>query len=162
MAKKDLTPLQGARFEGGRKAMDELIQKNLKYPQAALDNKIEGTVHLFLDINNKGEVTHVKVISGIGYGCDEEAVRVVRLMRFAVEKVRNMHVVYHHKLQIHFKLPTLHKSDTTLPLNPQETAHSLELNYVIVPKVVQNPKPEVAKQAKNTKPKPKVVYQYSI
>lgn len=158
MAKKDLTPLQGAHFEGGKKAMDEHIQKHLRYPQAALDNKIEGTVHLFLDINNKGQVTHVKVISGIGHGCDEEAVRVVKMMRFTVEKLRKMHVTYHHKLQIHFKLPIQKELNITTPPSGV-IVENMPINYVIIPKVVQ-------KEKKDTKPKvpqkPKVIYQYSI
>lgn len=161
MAKKDLTPLQGAHYEGGKKAMDEHIQKHLKYPKSALDNKIEGTVHLFLDINNKGEVTHVKVISGIGHGCDEEAVRVVKMMRFAVERVRNMHIVYHHKLQIHFKLP-VHKElkiDNQEPMNP--SAEPMAINYIIVPTVLKKKEDNKTKQTPKQQ-KPKVIYQYNI
>lgn len=162
MAKKDLTPLQGAHYEGGKKAMDEHIQKHLKYPKSALDNKIEGTVHLFLDINNKGEVTHVKVISGIGHGCDEEAVRVVKMMRFAVEKVRNMHVVYHHKIQIHFKLPIHKELEIEPPVPTSSLVENMNINYIIVP---NPPKKEkiVDKKAQVAKPqKPKVIYHYSI
>ena len=155
MAKKDLSPLQGAYYEGGKKAMDEHVQKHLRYPEAALIKKIEGSVHLFLDINNRGEVTHVKVITGIGHGCDEEAVRVVKLMKFAVEKVRNMHVVYHQKIQIHFKLPKA--AAAALPnVLPQNTSAGNEYNYVIVPA-----KPKVISKEKKEE-KPKVIYTYNI
>ncbi len=155
MAKKDLSPLQGAYYEGGKKAMDEHVQKHLRYPEAALAKKIEGSVHLFLDINNKGEVTNVKVVSGIGSGCDEEATRVVKLMKFHVEKVRNMHVLYHQKIQIHFKLPK--QSIAPAPTMPVPDATSaVSYNYVITPA-----KPKVVKKVEK-EAKPKVIYSYNI
>lgn len=157
MAKKDLSPLQGAYFVGGKAAMDEHIQQNLRYPQAAIDKKIEGTVHLFLDIDNKGNVSHVKVIAGIGHGCDEEAIRVVKLMKFHVEKLRNMHVVYHQKLQIHFKVP---KQIAIAPLPEDTKSTGMDnsvYNYILIPA-----KPKV-KDIKPTKVKPKQnIYTYYV
>ncbi|MFN0204150.1 MAG: energy transducer TonB [Bacteroidia bacterium] len=116
---------------------------------------MEGSVHLFLDINNRGEVTHVKVISGIGHGCDEEAVRVVKLMKFAVEKVRNMHVVDHQKIQIHFKLPKAVAAPLPNVL-PQNTSAGVEYNYVIIPA-----KPKI-KPTEKKEEKPKTIYTYNI
>jgi TonB family protein len=144
MAKKDFSPLQGAYFLGGKTAMDEHIRTHLRYPQAAIEKKIEGTVHLFLDIDHKGVVTHVKVVAGIGHGCDEEAIRVVKLMKFQVEKVRNMHVVYHHKLQIHFKVPK--QVAVALPTSSAGISdENVSYNYVLTP---SKPKPEAAKEVK--------------
>ena len=136
MSKKDLSPLQGAYFEGGAKAMDEHVKANLVYPKSAVENRVEGTVHLFLDIDNKGNVVKAKVISGIGHGCDEEAVRVVKLMKFKVEKIRNMHVVHHHRLQIHFRLGKEAKVlSNPEPQSVQAAADSGQLVYNFTPKV---------------------------
>jgi TonB family protein len=154
MAKKDLTPLQGAYFEGGKAAMDEHIRTHLNYPSAAVAHKIEGTVHLYLDIDNKGKVTHVKVISGIGYGCDEEAMRVVKLMRFKVEKQRATHIIYHHKLQIHFRLPNTPKIEP-LPIEAQATGN-VYISYVITPSVPKNVEDNL------TTPKTTTIYTYTI
>lgn len=104
-------------YSGGPKAMAKFIQENLKYPSNALENKIEGTVVLKSEINFKGEVIHTKVISGIGFGCDEEAERVVSLLKFHVDKVRNIKVTYFKTFNIHFKLPA-----------PVQT----NINYVLV------------------------------
>jgi len=155
MSKKDLSPLQGAYYEGGSKAMDEHVKANLVYPKQAIELKVEGTVHLFLDIDNKGNVVKVKVVSGIGHGCDEEAVRVVKLMKFKVEKIRNMHVVHHHRLQIHFRLGKEAKvhaaAEMPIPVE-QSTAVAGNMVYNFTPKV----KKEVAK------PAPKTVFTYQI
>ena len=153
MSKKDLSPLQGAYFEGGTKAMDEHVKANLVYPKSAVEHKIEGTVYLFLDIDNRGNVVKAKVISGIGHGCDEEAVRVVKLMKFKVEKIRNMHVVHHHRLQIHFRLGKEAKVlSSPEPQSVQVAADSGQLIYNFTPKV----KKLVAKKVEKT------VYTYQI
>lgn len=142
MSKKDLSPLQGAYYEGGAKAMDEHVKQHLVYPKLAFENKIEGTVHLFLDIDHKGNVVKAKVVSGIGHGCDEEAVRVVKLMKFKVEKIRNMHVVHHHRLQIHFRLgkeaKVLSNPEPQLTAS-QATAVGGDMVYNFRPKAIKPP-----------------------
>lgn len=93
-------------FPGGLKAMRELIRKELKYPQEALDNKVEGTVYLRYNIDHKGKVTSSKILSSLGHGCDEEAQRIVAKFKFEVPKgPRKMKVKFHKTIKIHFKLP---------------------------------------------------------
>lgn len=53
------------------------LADSLQYPQAALDNKIEGVVVLELIISESGILEVIKIIKGLGYGCDEEAQRLV-------------------------------------------------------------------------------------
>ena len=50
-------------------------------------------------------MTDVKIIKGIGGGCDEEAVRLVRMLAFNLEHTRGVRVLFHKKIQIHFRLP---------------------------------------------------------
>jgi protein TonB len=93
-------------YLGGTAAMKKFIYKELKYPQEALKEKIEGLVIVRYDIDYKGKVTNTKVISSLGSGCDEEAERVIKLLKFQVPKTpRKLKVVYHKTTRIQFKLP---------------------------------------------------------
>jgi len=67
-------------FVGGDQAMIAFINENLKYPEEAKKNNISGAVLVSFNVLVSGELTDVKVQQGIGYGCDEEAVRIVKLM----------------------------------------------------------------------------------
>ncbi len=67
-------------FMGGQKAMMEYLYKNLKYPNPAIKSGVSGRVHLQFTIEPDGSLSNVSVLKGIGFGCDEEAMRVVKLM----------------------------------------------------------------------------------
>ena len=92
-------------YVGGPAAMKQFIGENMRYPAEALENKIEGTVFIKYDIDHQGNVVDARVISSIGHGCDEEAVRLVKLLKFKVDKPRGLRVLYHKNIQIHFRLP---------------------------------------------------------
>lgn len=64
-------------FEGGMKAWARYIQRNLRYPYQAQEEGIQGKVYVSFIIEKDGSVSGVKLIRGIGAGCDEEAVRVI-------------------------------------------------------------------------------------
>lgn len=65
-------------YNGGDEARQKYLKQNIVYPEIAKKYGISGTVYLKFIINTKGKVTNVKVVKGIGAGCDEEAIRVVR------------------------------------------------------------------------------------
>ena len=67
-------------FPGGEQAMFDFVANNVVYPQEARDKEIEGRVFVRFIIEKDGSVSDVKVAKGIGGGCDEEAVRVVKAM----------------------------------------------------------------------------------
>ena len=67
-------------YPGGEKVMMEYVAKNVKYPQEAKDKEIQGRVFVSFVVEKDGSVSTVKVLRGIGGGCDEEAVRVVSSM----------------------------------------------------------------------------------
>ena len=75
-------------YEGGVEAMRKFIRKHKKYTKEGIDNKIEGVVVIKYTINSSGKVIKTKVISGIGHGLDEEAERVVKLLKYKVPKNR--------------------------------------------------------------------------
>ncbi len=131
-------------YEGGKKALDDFIKKHLSYPAEALEKKIEGSVHVKFEINTQGKVIMAKSISHLGGGCDEEAVRLVKLLKYKVPKnPRKLKIKFNKKLQIHFRLP---KTKTTS--NKKNT--NIQYNYT-----------KKTEQQAVTKPKPNT-YSYTI
>jgi protein TonB len=65
-------------FQNGDTAIDLYICKNIKYPAIARENKIEGKVLTSFVVEIDGSISNVKVIHGIGGGCDEEAKRAIK------------------------------------------------------------------------------------
>ena len=92
-------------YPGGRDAFNKFIGENLVYPTGALQNHIEGTVFLSYVVNNRGEVIEAKVLKGIGWGCDEEAVRLIRLLHYSKVNNRGMRLRSEIKTGIRFGLP---------------------------------------------------------
>lgn len=66
-------------YPGGDKAYQRFLSKNIKYPEEARKNGISGTVYLSFIVEKDGKVSNVKLLRGIGSGCDKEAIRVVSL-----------------------------------------------------------------------------------
>ena len=64
-------------FPGGNAKFYEFIAKNLKYPRRALKANVEGKVVVRFVVAEDGDVSDVEVLKGIGYDCDEEAIRVL-------------------------------------------------------------------------------------
>lgn len=67
-------------YVGGQTALGDFIRKNLKYPESAIKNKTEGKVMVGFIVKSDGKVTDVVVKRGINEECDQEAVRVVKMM----------------------------------------------------------------------------------
>jgi len=91
-------------YPGGKKALDEFVKGNLRYPQEAFDHKVEGTVSVEYDLDIFGDVVDARVKHGIGYGCDEEAMRLVKLLKYEKKRYKGLRVVFHLTINIHFRL----------------------------------------------------------
>ncbi|WP_439558763.1 TonB family protein, partial [Dyadobacter sp.] len=65
-------------FPGGTEAMFKFLARNIKYPTAAVKANVQGRVFLSFIVTETGKIQNINVLKGIGYGCDEEAVRVLR------------------------------------------------------------------------------------
>ena len=131
--------IQQPEFPGGPKELTKFIYANLRYPAPALEARIEGTVLVEYDIDYKGNVVDTRILQPLGFGCDEEAVRVVRLLRFAVGRNRGLKVLFHKKTQIRFKLPAPAKISAP---GPQNTG-GMQVNYVYTtttPEPAEQPK----------------------
>ena len=67
-------------FPGGMDALRNFLSKNLNYPRQAASAGVSGRVYVSFVVNTDGTLTDVQVLKGIGFGCDEEAKRVVSNM----------------------------------------------------------------------------------
>jgi periplasmic protein TonB len=67
-------------FPGGDAALMAYLNKNIRYPGAARENGIEGTVMLQFVVGTDGSISEIKVLRDIGGGTAEEAIRVVKSM----------------------------------------------------------------------------------
>jgi protein TonB len=67
-------------FPGGEAALMEYLGKNISYPQLARESNIQGTVYVKFVVEPNGSISNVTILKGIGGGCDEEAIRVVKNM----------------------------------------------------------------------------------
>jgi TonB family protein len=63
---------------GGMKAYDQYLEDKKTYPQQALDNKVEGKVVVEFTVSTTGALSDFNVVRKIGYGCEEEVIRLVK------------------------------------------------------------------------------------
>ncbi|MCF8331631.1 MAG: energy transducer TonB [Bacteroidales bacterium] len=67
-------------FPGGEEARVEYLQKNIIYPEEAEKNGIEGTVYVTFIVETDGSISNVRLLRGIGGGCDKVAFEAVQNM----------------------------------------------------------------------------------
>ncbi len=94
------------RLECSQRRMLEYVYKAIKYPKEAREKGIQGTVYVKYTIDEQGFVKDAKVQQGIGGGCDEEVLRVVKSMpqwKPAIKNGKSVASVYH-MLPVHYKL----------------------------------------------------------
>lgn len=73
-----IAPFIFATPEGGRRVFKQYLTQNLRYPREALLNSVEGRVTVQFTVTPTGELTDFKVVRGLGYGCDEELIRLIK------------------------------------------------------------------------------------
>ncbi|OIN56893.1 energy transducer TonB [Arsenicibacter rosenii] len=71
---------QQPEFPGGMSALGQFLSKNIRYPAAAQRANISGRVFVSFVVNTDGSIQDVSVLKGLGFGTDEEAMRVVKSM----------------------------------------------------------------------------------
>ena len=87
-------------FAGGRDALLRYLGRHLRYPTVALAAGAEGRVFLSFVVQADGSIADVTILRGLGYGLDEEALRVVRQMPDWTPGYQNKHAV-----PVRFTLP---------------------------------------------------------
>lgn len=92
-------------FPGGDEALFKFLSKSINYPQMAADAGITGTVYITFVVEKDGSVADARILKGIGGGCDEEALRVVKQMpRWQPGKQRGKSVKVQYNLPVRFTL----------------------------------------------------------
>ena len=67
-------------FPGGTEAMYKFLGENIKFPEAAKIAHVSGKVFLSFVVTTEGEIKEVTILKGMGFGIDEEALRVMSQM----------------------------------------------------------------------------------
>jgi len=103
-------------YPGGPADLLKYLAANINYPKAAKDAGVEGMVVIQYVIEKDGSISNAQVVKGIGSGCDEEALRVVKAMpNWVPGKQRGQIVPVQFNLPIRFKLDD--KKSNALPTN---------------------------------------------
>lgn len=96
---------QVAEFPGGNEALAKYLGANMRYPNEAQKAKIQGKALVSFIVNDNGDVRDPRVVKGLGYGIDEEAIRVVLNMpRWKPAKQNGQAMATEYHLPLEFKL----------------------------------------------------------
>jgi TonB family protein len=97
---------QNPEFIGGQAKMYQYLGEHIKYPAAAQRANISGRVFVKFVVEDDGTISDVEVMKGIGFGCDEEAIRVVKSMPKWNPGVQNGKNV-----RVYYNMPIVYKLD---------------------------------------------------
>ena len=93
-------------FTGGEKALSRFYRKKLVYPKQALKNQIQGTVTIKFIVEKDGTLSDIDILRPLMYGCNEEAIRLVKLMPpWKPGKQMGIPVRVFYTIQVVFELP---------------------------------------------------------
>ena len=91
-------------FIGGEEARLKFLADNIIYPPVAKELGITGTVYIEYVVEDNGEIGRIKIIKGIGGGCEEEAFRVVKMMKYKAGRQSGIAVPVKFTIPIKFLL----------------------------------------------------------
>ena len=80
------------------------IIKNITYPEMAKRSNIQGKVYVLAHVNESGDAEEVKIVRGIGGGCDEAAIEAVKKAKFKAGQNKGQNVKVKLTMAITFKL----------------------------------------------------------
>ncbi len=104
MHKREKKFLKLPHLDGGKDLLKKFIRENLRYPKEALEKGIEGDVIVKYKVTGKGEVIEPEIVKGLGYGCDEEALRLTGMLSYLSVKNRGVRVITDNKIKIPFRI----------------------------------------------------------
>lgn len=93
-------------YKGGQNAIENYITNNIEYPQDAIDNNVEAVVNVQFGVDENGNISNVSTTGNkIGYGLEEEAIRVVsKMSKWTPGQVKGKNVKTWRTLPINYKL----------------------------------------------------------
>jgi periplasmic protein TonB len=89
---------------GGYEQFYAQLSKNMKYPKQAIRQGVDGKVFVEFVVGRQGQINNLKVVKGIGSGCDEEAMRVLALTRWEAGRQRGRPVNVRMIIPVFFKI----------------------------------------------------------
>lgn len=94
-----------ASYPGGWKAFNQYIAENIQFPKHAVNMRIDGKVFVQFTINKDGTISDIEIVRGLGFGCDIEALRVLKTIpkKFTPARNRGVEVPVKMILPIYFK-----------------------------------------------------------
>ena len=108
-------------YPGGAKALREFVSAHLQYPQDAMEQRIEGVVTIAYQVNDDGFVENPTVVKSLSPSCDEEALRLVRMLRYDKARNRGVRLIVNTKLNINFHLaPVPVRSTISYTIRPSQ------------------------------------------
>lgn len=97
---------------GGYAAFYQYVRKNLHYPEAAKEQDIQGQVQVRFQVLKDGSIGKAKILKGIGGGCDQEALRVIRTgIKWTPAQIGGKNIDYYTVVPIVFKLAHVKKEE---------------------------------------------------
>lgn len=96
--------LDQAEFMPEMKGGLEALYSDIKYPEVAKRNGIEGIVIVEFVVNESGDLDELEIVRGIGGGCDEEVLRALKLQSFTPGLQNGNFVKVRMKQVVHFRL----------------------------------------------------------
>ena len=124
-------------YPGGKTAMMNFIREQLQYPKDALDQKIEGIVRVWYQVDDNGHVVDTKIVQGLFPSCDEEAIRIVKMLKYNRPKNMNLRVKTAFHININFRLKeaqqklTLQYTQVSTPPKKEQTKQQNVYTYTI-------------------------------
>ncbi len=149
MAKPSIKFINKPVYPGGAKALQSFLKEELRYPEAAKAAGVSGKVQVEYSLNHKGRVVRAKAVKGPEHGCREEAVRLVKMLRFDIPQGYKINLQFHQHIYINFELPQ--------PI----TAPSTSIQYSIKASA-KNLETQVDKKQGGVQLSGKVTYTYTI
>jgi len=123
-------PLNQPHYKGGQEALKAFIKSNLSYPEEAKKEGVEGVVEAAYDVDDRGIVKNIRILESLGYGCDEEVIRLINLLKYERAYNKGRNVTLYRKLKVDFKLPK----------EPQASKQQIHYHLVNGQQKVEQPK----------------------
>lgn len=93
-----------AEFPGGINKARQFIANNVQYPDEAVEEGVNGTVRVKFTIEIDGSISNIQIVQKLGYGCDEEVIRVLKRMpRWTPAKLKGKYVRSYFTMPVSFR-----------------------------------------------------------
>ena len=124
-------------YHGGKAALMQYIKDHLQYPKDAMEQKIEGTVRVWYEVDDNGHVVDSKVIQPLFPSCDKEALRLVNSFQYSRPKNMHLRVKSAFTINIRFRMKeatqqvTIQYTQANDPKQPKPAPQSETYTYTI-------------------------------